>query len=202
MDRFKVFRTLALVAAAVGLAGCSDQSLPTGPASVADPPLQFSRFSAWDDGRQTAIEWQDAPRSVSVTRVIDAGGGTLSIPSADFTITFPAGAVAVPVSITVSTVKGRYVAYDMLPHGITFAATVLVKQGLHNTEVYDDDFNRTLVLHGVYIGSDVMPGIDRKVPVTEILPSAIVFTRVRGKLMPDYLVWQINHLSRYMLASG
>ncbi|MDO8502088.1 MAG: hypothetical protein Q7S20_09615 [Gemmatimonadaceae bacterium] len=137
-----------------------------------------------------------------MTRVIGAGGGTLSIPSADFTITFPAGAVAVPVSITVSTVNGGYVAYDMLPRGITFAATVLVKQGLHNTEVYDDDFNRTLVLHGVYIGSDVMPGIDRKVPVTEILPSAIVFTRVRGKLMPDYLVWQINHFSRYMLASG
>ena len=68
----------------------------------------------------SAIKW--APAHDNQTRTVSASigynGGTLSIPSSDFTITFPKGALSRSTWITITSDASGYVSYDMKPHGL------------------------------------------------------------------------------------
>jgi hypothetical protein len=181
------------------LAACSD---PTGPnAGSGATPKAFLGLTSLN---KNAVEWTNGHTAgtYTVTGVIGSKGGRLSIPAADFSISFDAGAVAAPTTITITAIDGKYVSYDMQPHGLKFSAPVTVTQGLKNTEAY---FNLLMVpsLVGAYVATDDPPASDGSFVATELLPSVTYLTKLLfGILMPDHQTWQLKHFSRYMLASG
>lgn len=204
----KVLSFVAAAIVAVGVVGCSDPAASTGPSATPLHPQTglLSGLGLTGGAGATAVRWNHEPSSVlTVTAVIGTGGGSLSIPGADFTITFPAGALSQATTLTVNTVQGPYVVYDMLPHGITFRTPVKVRQGLRNTLAYHDGLLGTGIganVFGAYTASDAYPAPNGGFKATEILLSQTVWSLIGGLLQPDYQTWQINHFSRYMLASG
>jgi hypothetical protein len=134
---------------------------------------------------------------VTVSKTIDATGGTISIPETGLTMTFPQGAVAAPITITVTS-DAEYVAYKMEPAGTKFLKDVIVTQSLSTTEVAGETLKRQL--SAAYIADDTV-SLSGKVPVSEIEPSYTTFS-ADSSALPLAHTWIIRHFSRYMLASG
>ena len=194
--------SLALVTAAISLAGCSEPADLTGPAVTPDQNLLSGLLGTVTDLlEKKAVKWNDSPGSLTVSGVIGAGGGSLSIPRADFRIDFPAGALSRNTTITVNVVRSSYVTYDMLPHGTRFGTPVTVTQGLHNTAAYDDSRSWS-TLTGTYVLGDIIPNLLGLFQATEILNSKTYWIFDADGRHPDHQTWQLNNFSRYMLASG
>ncbi len=146
----------------------------------------------------TAVQW--APTHVNQVQTVSAtigyNGGTLAIPGSDFTILFPQGALSAPTAITITSDASGYVSYDMQPHGITFAKPVIVTQRLNNTAVYGTSlaFNSFCA----YFPQDLL-NLSGILQALEI-ETTTIFSGWNGQ--PEVETWQLNHFSRYMLASG
>jgi len=146
-----------------------------------------------------AVKW--APSHVnqarSVSGYIGYGGGTLSIPGSDFTITFPRGALSTTTKITIISDGSGYVSYDMYPHGITFSTPVIVTQQLRNTSVYGT--SKAWNSFGAYFPQDLLD-LSGLLKASETTTTTIYAAPSGG--VPAVQTWQLKHFSRYMLASG
>ena len=209
MSRF--YTTLRAIASAIPfavLAACGD---PTGPTN-ASPGMEAGgprSLLGLNPLSKHAVEWSrtHTPGTYSASKIIGSGGGSISIPQSDFTVTFAPGAVSSPTAITITSLEGPYVTYDMRPHGLRFRARVTATQGLKNTEARSFDLLKALTLVGAYVDNDVPPGPDGSFIATEILESTTYFVRsllgvLSNLIVPDRSVWELKHFSRYMLASG
>jgi hypothetical protein len=151
----------------------------------------------------TPVKWaathDNTVRSVSGT--IGYWGGTLSLPSSDFTITFPYGALNSSTNITItSDARGGYVSYAMQPHGLRFNKPVVVTQRLRNTEAYGVKNQK---LFGAYLGQESVGLLGTLVGgVIEALEIVTSVTILRPDGTPELQTWLLNHFSRYILASG
>lgn len=223
MIRSRFVRSFALVLTTFVALSCSDYS-PTAPQMAAPtqaqagllsglvgtvvdlakvvlgPVLKVIEFSTDPNGIEvSAVKWAkshpDQARSVSATIGVD--GGTLQIPTSDFTITFPKGALLVPTAITITSDASGYVSYDMKPHGLTFANPVIVTQYLRNTEVYGT--STALNSFGAYFPTDPkkLGGILKALEIEK----TTIFGDSKGK-KAEVQTWELKHFSRYMLASG
>jgi hypothetical protein len=139
---------------------------------------------------------RDLKTRVRVTKTIGPLGGEISIPATGLTMSFPAGAVAAPLTITV-TADEKYVVYKMEPAGTQFLKNVTVTQSLAFTEFGDEPLRDPLF--AAYIDDNVQ--LSGWVPVLELEPSKTIFSPT-NPLIPVAHVWIIRHFSRYMLASG
>jgi len=203
MNRLKAIARALVAAIPLAVAACSD---PVGPetASPAMKQAEPRMLLGLNPLQKKAVQWsgRHVNGTYSVSGTIGPRGGTLSIPQSDFTITFAAGAVSSPTPMTITALSGKYVAYDMQPHGIRFSAPVTVKQGLRNTAASSNLFI-ALSLVGAYVDNDVPPASDGSFLATELLSSVTSFVRgLLGLLIPDLQTWKLHHFSRYMLASG
>jgi hypothetical protein len=189
------------------IASCADPSLtaPTSPAGEAS-----ARSSAASVGSVAAsardatglelhaVWWKKSQKqTVRVSKTIDPSGGVISIPQTGLTVSFPAGAVASPITITI-TADDKYVAYKMEPSGTRFLKDVTVTQQLNTTSVFGAPLRSQL--YAAYIADDNVK-LSGKVPVLEIEPSTTIFSAL-SPLLPQAQVWIIRHFSRYMLASN
>jgi len=145
-----------------------------------------------------AVAW--APSHVSKVRTVSgtigSDGGTLRIDGSDFTITFPRGALKQSTAISITSDASGYVSYDMKPHGLTFYKPVVVTQRLQNTKVYGT--SKALDSFCAYFNNDVKV-LDGVLKALEI-ETTTIFGGTDGKA--EVQTWQLNHFSRYMLASG
>ncbi len=218
MTRLRPFRSLPAIvrafpivlSAAIALS-CSDVS-PTGPQTpaiaqdgllggVLQPVGKLVGFVADATGLTVhPVAWNQnrAKVSYSVSGTITPWGGTLTIPQADFTITFPIGAVSQPINVTITS-DPDYVAYRMEPHGIKFAKPVVITQRLRNTAIYGQPLSSQLF--GGYLADDLLPLGSILNVLNEIEASATIFAP-GSTTLPEITTWSINHFSRYMLASG
>ena len=145
-----------------------------------------------------AVWWkQRLTTPLSVSKTIGIAGGTISIPETGLTISFPAGAVAAPIDITI-TPDPDYVAYKMDPAGTRFLAPVTVTQSMASTAL--DGSQLKAPLFAAYIADDNL-SLSGNVPVVELEPAHTIFSPL-APLIPVAHVWIIKHFSRYMLASG
>ena len=208
MTTARLFRSLPAILGAFVLASCSDAGLPTPTA-----PVEASADHGSDGGSgssdltesQTssgglelrALWWDREHKGVRVTRTIGPSGGTIAIPETGLTMSFPAGAVAAPISITI-TADEDYVAYKMDPAGTTFLKDVTVTQSLSKTELGFRPLRTQLF--AAYIADDRVK-LSGKVPFLELEPTETIFSLL-NPLIPQAQVWIIRHFSRYMLASG
>lgn len=210
MNRLKASCVSSLVAVAALIAGCSDQGMPTASPDTSSPDgspqyVSTTTFATSSNltSRKNAVKWSKGHTNgeYEASGYIGSAGGTLSIAGADFTITFPQGALSETREIKITAAKGMFVVYNMEPHGITFKVPVTVTQGLKNTAAYNDQLLAgTLV--GVYVEGDT-PAADGSIDASEVLTSQTFFLiGGDGLLTPQYQTWEINHFSRYMLASG
>lgn len=198
MIRFHLFRPLLAVFGAFVLASCSDSGVsgPTLPLGVPKPPTLTDAPLAVTGLELRALWWKERPQNlVRVSKTIGVLGGTISIPETGLTMSFPAGAVAAPIAITI-TADAEYVAYKMEPAGTQFLVPVTVTQSLASTELN----RRPLPLFAAYIADDNLQ-LSGNVPVLELEPSQTIFSPL-SPLIPLSQVWIIRHFSRYMLASG
>jgi ZU5 domain len=196
MIRSALFRSLPAVLTAFVIASCSGAGAvgSTGPLGELPDANSTSASSL----ELEALWWKDWHRDVvRVSKTIDASGGTIAIPETGLTMTFPQGAVAGPITITVTS-DAEYVAYKMEPAGTKFLKDVTVTQSLATTEVSGEPLKRQL--SAAYIANDSL-SLRGKVPVSELEPSYTVFSSGSSPL-PLAHVWIITHFSRYMLASG
>jgi hypothetical protein len=85
----------------------------------------------------------------------------------------------------------------MKPHGITFARPVIVTQRLNHTAVY----GTTLSLNSfcAYFPQDLL-NLSGILSALEIETTTIFSGTTQGQAEVE--TWQLNHFSRYMLASG
>jgi hypothetical protein len=147
----------------------------------------------------TGVKWSSGhvnqTRSVSAT--IGYDGGTLTIPGSDFVITFPRGALSQATSITIISDGSGYVSYDMQPHGLRFNKPVIVTQSLRNTAVY----GTPLAVNSfcAYFATDLLD-LSGILQALEIETTTIFSNPNTGNAEVE--TWQLNHFSRYMLASG
>jgi hypothetical protein len=217
MIRSRFLRSSLLVLTTAIALSCSDYS-PTGPqaptqaqdglisglvgtvTNLLGSVLRVISFQSDPNGIPvTAIMWSGSHvnqvRSVSAT--IGVNGGTLSIPGSDFTITFPYGALSQPTSIKIISDASGYVSYDMQPHGLQFRKPVIVTQRLNNTAVY----GTPLALNAAcaYFAQDLLD-LSGILQALEIETTTIFADPNTGKAAVE--TWQLNHFSRYMLASG
>jgi hypothetical protein len=217
MIRSRFVRTFGLVLTAAFAISCADNS-PTGPAAPlqakdgllgdlvgALKPLAPDLIGFVADATGLTVhpvKWSASRPAVpySVSATIGRSGGTLSIPEADFTITFPYGAVSQPTPITITS-DPKFVAYTMSPHGTRFARPVTITQRLKNTEVFGSPLNSHLF--GAYLAGDDLLDLSNILHALEIETSLTIFSPGPSNTpIPDTEVWIINHFSRYMLASG
>jgi hypothetical protein len=136
-----VRRIVAIALAAVAVASCSiDQ--PTAPPPRVTPSTQTSSPDLLGSvtGLVTSLVSVDGLQRttplaapITVTKTIDASGGTLAIPQAGVTVVVPQGALAKATTITMTARAGTLVAYDFAPHGITFAKPLVFTQQLRET---------------------------------------------------------------------
>ena len=210
MTRTHLFRSLPAILGAFVLASCADSPVAplTAPVSAVSqrssdwkkllpPPLDGSPVDA--TGLELRAVWWDKnhKHKVKVSKRIDSRGGEISIPETGFRMSFPAGAVTDPITITVTADK-KYVAYKMEPSGTRFRKDVTVTQSFAPTEL-DGRLLRG-PLFAAYIADDRIK-LSGKVPVLELVPTETIFSKISPRI-PIAQVWIIRHFSRYMLASG
>jgi len=215
MIRSRFVRSFTLVLATFVAISCSDYS-PTGPQAPATAQdgllsgllgtvtgllgsvIKVIGFVTDPNGIPvTAVQW--APTHLnevrSVSGTIGIYGGSLAIPGSDFTITFPYGALSTPTAITITSDASGYVSYDMQPHGLKFAKPVIVTQRLKNTAVYGTPLAYNSFC--AYFSTDLL-SLSGILQALEI-ETTTIFSGSTG--LPEVETWQLNHFSRYMLAS-
>lgn len=206
MSRIGFSRSLAVVIGAFIIASCSEAGI-SGPSAtqqtIAAPEQSAADhgFASATDHRQPelkALWWSKQHRDVvKVSKTIDQSGGTISIPQTGLTLSFPAGAVAAPITITITSDE-KYVVYKMEPTGTRFLKDVTATQQLNTTSIFGSPLRNQL--YAAYIADDHIK-LSGKVPVLEIEPGTTIFSDL-SSLLPWAHVWTIRHFSRYMLASG
>lgn len=199
MSRFaRNFARLAALAAVTTLAACSGESpvapemqvqrtdglvsdLVTGLVNGLVPVKALTRTSA-----------VAAPitRSVKFTKAV---GGLIEIPETGFRLEVPANAIPRDtMTITVTALPGKSVAYEFQPHGTLFAKPLVFRQSLVATTWFGSLLKPTL--SGGYFKDkaqlDLPGGISL---LNEILPLSILGNEAR---------FNINHFSGYMVSSG
>jgi len=142
---------------------------------------------------------RDPSHARSVSGTIGYIGGSLAIGGSDFTITFPRGALTTSTWITITSDASGYVSYDMKPHGLRFAKPVVVTQSLRNTAVYNTP--TALKAACAYFSQDPL-NLSGVLKALEIETTTIYSAPNSQQLVPAVETWQLNHFSRYMLASG
>ena len=146
-----------------------------------------------------AVRWTGTHvnQTRSVSAYIGENGGTIALPSSDFTITFPSGALSQTTLITIVSDGVGYVSYDMKPHGLRFNKPVIVTQRLNNTAVFGTSL--ALQAAGAYFPQDPTD-YSGTIKALEIETTTIFSSKNDGNA--DVETWLLNHFSRYMLASG
>jgi ZU5 domain len=205
MSGHRMVRYLALsVGALVGLA-CGDYTHPTSPVSakVLSPTLAVGASYSFlaSSAKAKAVRWGYGHSRVeqAVSAVIGPDGGTLSLPGSDFSMSIPSGALTKPVTITVVSKAGRYVAYEMLPHGLMFLRPATAAQGLKTTSAYGTDAGDAVRSAYLPEGSETIDADDSASP-SELEASTTYFSGARP--VAESHVWVVNHFSRYILISG
>lgn len=207
MLRSRALRHLALLATAVAGVSCGDVTGSIGPDTegyVKFTPTRsvVSSFALLPrEARAKAVKWSSShsPTDQTASAWIDASGGVLELPGSDFTMHIPQGALSSPTLITITSVAGPYVMYDMEPHGLQFQRPITAVQHLRNTAIYGSaEGNRVRSAYLSTGNHEVAP--DGTASPDELQAATTLFYG-RGDVA-DTHVWTLNHFSRWLLVSG
>jgi hypothetical protein len=206
MKRFAASFSAAIALLALVATACGD---PSGPSRDVAPSQSVSL--APNDGANLLntglklfkpVKWYSyCGNGLSASAKIGSKGGEVELSKCDVTVSIPAGVLKNNTLITITSMSGAYVSYDIQPHGLTFSEPVIVTQKLKYTGATRDPLV-ALTLLGVYVAGDLIFNPDGTFLPTELLSSKTYWKLDGLRLVPEKQVWQLKHFSRYMLASG
>lgn len=178
------------VAAASVAVACSDAT---------QPPVAGRATARAGDASLASLLIAPVERSAALANDITwsfaAGpeGAVSSNASAGLTVTIPPGALGDDVTITVTALAGRPVAYRFEPHGLRFGHAIALTQDLTLTSA---GLLGALTLSGAYFATDTLQlTADGLALVSEVLGATVDPLR-RTATFPAW------HFSGYILASG
>jgi uncharacterized membrane-anchored protein len=188
-------RRIGLLAAVTLMVACSGEPATAPASQLSAPPSVPSQdlLGVLSSLQLTPVLQRTTPlaSSITVTKIIDATGGTLSIPAAGVTVTVPAGALSSPTVITMTARAGSILAYDFEPHGITFAKPLTFSQSLSGTNA--TLLNVPFLKLGYYSDPNLLGSV-----------FALVSELINGST--NLLSWTftapIKHFSGYVVACG
>ena len=136
---------------------------------------------------------------IVVTKTIPRGGGSISVPGTDFQLQIPKEAFAdKEMTITITALPGKVVAYDFQPHGVVFLKPLKAVQQLGHTNwkgvklkkgTYDD-------WTGAYFANTSQVNLmNGKAFIDEFMPGGV---EIGGATV----TWSIPHFSGYMVSTG
>lgn len=192
----RIGRVAALVTTAAILAACATESA-TAPEVTASRGLLGSTIGRLGNTLSSVTGLlrlvplnREVTRSVTVTR---AAGGQLYIPETGLRLTVPAGAITTDrLTITVTALPGRLVAYEFQPHGTQFAKPLSFSQELSATS-WVTSLLKPSLSGGYFKDADQL---DTRTGVAEI-DEELAATVLDGKVRFD-----IRHFSGYMVSTG
>jgi hypothetical protein len=193
-------RSFLLLSAILAAAACGDRELTSPPPAVGST----AQFATAPNQSKTVAAVQILKRTkglkttATASAVIGPDGGSLSIPGAGVEVVFAHGAVAKATRITVTAGKGKDVAYEFQPHGLTFSAPVVVRQDLKNTTAESDPLLAASLQGSYFEGT-----LEANLIGTHGVYSHIKEGR-KAKLngAATTLEFTIEHFSGYMLSTG
>ena len=182
------------IAAALTVTGCTPVGLPTSADDGESPFFTTPPAPGFGAMRRALPLTSDEV----VTMRIGADGGRIDLPRAGASFVVPAGALDAETEITMRALAGEVIAFEFAPHGLTFRlpASVHVHAAGTEAEPLLTDPARTLLQGrpldgylGVYFEGDPASGVE---------PLETIETRLEG----DHLVYDVEHFSGYVSASG
>ena len=148
-----------------------------------DPPIQVEVLQ-----RTTPLD-----RAYTASALIDRGGGTISIPQAGFSISFPTNAVrGQPTLVTVTAVAGGNVAYLFEPHGLVFQSAPTITQDLRGTQVFQNPALRATLEGGYFPEAADLAGATAR--IRETRPTLVDVSGWKMK-------FNVQHFSGYLASS-
>ena len=189
--------TLFLLAAAAAAGACGEGA-PLAPRQSADGSTSSGPGSGGTSttSLRTVLWAQPLAADLTASATIGAAGGTIKLSAVGLTVTVPAGALALPTTITVTAPAGSDVAYMFEPHGTVFALPVKIEQDLRY--VATGQFSKTSSPAAGYFSDDNAMrscGPGDAMSVDEVRPASL---DVRGSRVS----FTVNHFSGYMVSSG
>lgn len=197
--RSRTARTLTLLASVVAtgvLAACSSDSVAGPNVSARDGLLSSTiglvtnTLSAVTGLLRSKALAQPVTRSVLVTR---SNGGSLRLPETGLTLTIPAGAIPRDtMTITVTALAGKAVAYEFEPHGTQFSKPLTFTQDLELTSWLSMLLKPSL--SGGYFKDASQ--------VNTSTGAAIINEELSARIIGTDVVFSISHFSGYMVSTG
>ena len=191
MKQLKIWRSLLTALAALGAAACGVDS-PTAPRLTGEADRGLVSGLVEGLVQKDVLTRKNAlATDITVTAVIDKDGGTLSIPAAGFELTVPKGAVDEPTNFTVTALKGKLVAYEFGPHGITFKNSLQARQDLSVTNW--SLLSLRLLTAGYFAEKEHLDYAAKTALLSEV---------INGVTTPltKQFNWRIDHFSGYIVA--
>ena len=181
--RAQALRVLAATVLFAGVGGCSD------PVTSSDLRAPGDASPSLLGGILTSVVQRVVPlrQDYTASTTVGTAGGTLRIPEAGLTVTFPAGAVSAPVTVRATALAGSSVAYRFEPHGLVFQKEPVIAQDLSLTGVVNQLL--TAQLEGGYV-PDESTLTGGTAVVTETRPATLDLLRLR-------MTFTIRHFSGY-----
>jgi hypothetical protein len=180
---------LALAVAGLTVACADGPGAPTAPVAAAPRHELLSPDAPVDVlTRDVALD-----SAVTVTGKITNGGGSISIPEAGMTITFPAGLVKKPTQFWATARAGKVVAYDFGPSG-TFTQALTVTQKLQGTSLWK--VKDPSAIQGAFYKDDrAINDAAEHAFVSELRPTEV-------DLQGNKVSFTVDHFSGYLMSTG
>lgn len=184
----------ALVVAAALVSACSADPI-TQPNVTARHASQTLSTSSLTSLLSVVAFTRDTAVTSSITRsfTFDAKGGAIDIKETGLHIDVPADAIPSPtLTISVTVLQGKAIAYDFQPHGTVFLKPLVFRQDLSNTTW--DKLGFTGVVNGGYFKSVSQINLQKGTALLdELFP--VTFDK-------KVVSFNIGHFSGYMVSGG
>lgn len=191
MKHLKIWRSLLLALATIGVAGCGTDS-PTAPKLQNDASPGLITDLVGGLVKKSALTRKTAlTKDITVSATIGKAGGKLTIPAAGFELTVPAGAVKTNTVFTVTAVQGTLVAYEFGPHGLKFGVGLKARQDLSGTNW--QPLSLKPLIAGYFLERSQLDQLNAVALVSELISG------VTTPLTKQFN-WNIGHFSGYVVA--
>ena len=177
--------TIAVAAACVSETATAPAELDVAVRAGVLPPGQAKKVAGLE--RNAVVS-----TPLTVSRLLTAkSGGSLALPDLDVTLTVPAGAIPRDtMTITMTVLPGKIVAYDFSPHGTVFLKPLTLSVNVKATK---HELKKQPLFGGYFKSNSQVDAAKGQVGIDEVLSATLRGNTLRLNL------W---HFSGYVVATG
>jgi hypothetical protein len=192
MQGLKAWFRVVMGAATVAVVVACSSETAMAPADL-DVAVRAGVLPPGQAKKATGLERTAAlSKPLTVSRLLTAkSGGSLAVPDLDVTLTVPKGAIPRDtMTITMTVIPGKIVAYDFEPHGTVFLKPLTLSVNVKATK---HELKKTPLFGGYFKSSSQVDAAKGQVGIDEVLSATL-----RG----NTLLLNLWHFSGYVVATG